>query len=86
VAIGMVIATRLGEKLKITKEGTTQRLISLLNRFSLPTSTTLDVMYGIDSDKKAEGKQISIVSLQEIGKVMGLSLTIDRLKDIIGDL
>lgn len=80
VAIGMVIASRLAEKYFFASKGTTDRLKRLLMKFSLPTSTKLDIMPHIEFDKKAEGEHINIIALKEIGRVMSISLPLDELK------
>lgn len=70
VAFGMIIAARLGERLGISKQGTTQQIESMVKKFSLPSSIPVkeEDMEGIALDKKASGSNISVILLEDIGK------------------
>ena len=70
VAYGMVLASRVGEKLKITSPGTTEKIESLIKKFSLPChiSVSSEDLSGIALDKKASGNEISVILIEKIGK------------------
>ena len=70
VAFGMIIASRLGEKLGITEKGTTEKIDCMIKKFKLPhdIKVTPDDLAGIALDKKASGSSISVILLDKIGK------------------
>lgn len=71
VAIGMVIAAKLGVKLGVTKESVPARLIATLERYGLPTSTTYsatELATAMCSDKKNLANKLHFVLLEDIGK------------------
>lgn len=70
VSIGMCEITKISEKEKLTPKGTFERIKNLLEKFSLPTSTSLSkekILEGISSDKKNFGDKINLIILKEIG-------------------
>ena len=73
VAIGMVFATRLSEKLGYCKGKTAERIVSLIQRAGLPTEVPAieaeDLFPIIAVDKKATAGRINFVIVEEIGKV-----------------
>lgn len=71
VAIGMVAAARAGELLGETPEGTTDRIIKVLENHKLPIKTDLSletILPIISSDKKNMGSRLYFVLLKEIGE------------------
>ncbi len=70
VAFGMIVAARLGEKLGITEEGTTEKIYSMIRKFKLPHDIKVshEDLAGIALDKKASGNCISVILLDKIGK------------------
>lgn len=70
VAYGMIIASRLGEKLGITEQGATEKIEAMIKKFSLPYDIELsdEDLSGIVLDKKASGSDISVILLDKIGK------------------
>lgn len=87
VAMGMVQISKVAEKKGLTKLGTTTSLISMLEKFHLPTCFSSeqkkDLYQAITHDKKARGEKIKIVLLNEIGKVRIVSVTIDTMMDYL---
>jgi 3-dehydroquinate synthase len=71
VAIGMVIAAKLGVRLGVTPQNVPERIISVLERYGLPTSTTYsatELDAAISSDKKNLANKLHFVLLENIGK------------------
>jgi 3-dehydroquinate synthase len=71
VSIGMVIASRLGEKLGVTKAGTADRIEKCLAKLSLPVKNECDIdqiIGAIKSDKKTFSDTVYFVLLKEIGE------------------
>ncbi len=86
VAIGMVLISKAGEKQKITKSGTTDKIIRLCKKYGLPTSdksTFEDMADAAKSDKKTAGGSISLVLLSEIGSSFTQKVELDKLLDFI---
>lgn len=70
VGIGMVQLTRQTEKMGLTAPGTTARLISVLQKFNLPTAADFaaaQILQAITLDKKKSGSQITLVLIEKIG-------------------
>jgi 3-dehydroquinate synthase len=72
VSIGMVMASKIGESMNLTKSGTTSRISELLKNNGLPVEddrfTFEEIVENTSTDKSGGGKNISIVMLSEIGK------------------
>ncbi len=70
VAFGMIIASRLGEKVKITESGTTEKIENIIKKFNLPYDIEVshNDLSGITLDKKASGSNISVILIDKIGK------------------
>ena len=86
VAIGMVMMAKAGEKNHITEEGTSQKIKSLCEKFSLPVSTAFSysqIASSAMSDKKSEDDQINLVLLSEIGKSFTKKIKKDDLEGFI---
>ena len=69
VAIGMVLASKLGESRALTKVGTTESIITILNQYHLPTCVNLPAGWEetILLDKKMQNGKLNYVFLKGIG-------------------
>ena len=70
VGIGMVMISQVSEKLKITEEGTTDRIINVLNKNNMKikdTHTTAEIVAAMSADKKRTSDGIKFVVLKSIG-------------------
>ena len=84
VAIGMVVACRLSEKLK-GFEGT-ERVIALLKKYDLPVEAEADkqkVFEVLSMDKKKEKSSMNYVLLKKIGKAKIQQLPLNELEQLI---
>ncbi len=71
VAMGMAIVTEEAEKAGICDAGTTGELKALLGEYGLPAEapfTAEQLLEGMLSDKKIEGKEINLILPQRIGR------------------
>ena len=70
IAFGMIVASRLGERLGTTKNGTAKRIENIVRKFSLPSDIMLnkEELLNIGLDKKTLGSDITVILLKEIGK------------------
>lgn len=87
VAIGMAYATRAGERLGLTKVGTYQELISVLEKYELPYEVPCDVDALIEiakSDKKSVGEFFDVVMLESIGNGFVKRISTADLRKYIG--
>lgn len=88
VAYGMVVAARLGEKLGITTSGTSEKIIDLIKGFNLPDDIKIsdDALSGIALDKKASGKDISVILIERIGKYKIHKMNVDEYAKILKEI
>jgi 3-dehydroquinate synthase len=89
VAIGMVAAAKISEKLKSLPVEQTNRLIRLINDYQLPVtmSSNKEEVYNIfKMDKKRDGDAIHFVLLEEIGKAVTQAVPIAQLKQLLDEL
>ncbi|MCK7560194.1 3-dehydroquinate synthase [Chitinophaga sedimenti] len=89
VAIGMVAAAKLSEKLKGLPTEQTNRLIRLINDYHLPVTLTSDkeqVFNIFKLDKKREKDFIHFILLEEIGKAVTHPIPIEELKQLMDEL
>jgi shikimate kinase/3-dehydroquinate synthase len=74
VAIGMVGAAKLSQRLGLLPSATVERQQALLQKFGLPTGFSgldlTEITRAMELDKKIRGKAIRWVLLQDIGKVV----------------
>lgn len=71
VAIGMVYATRLGEKIGFTKKGSSERLERILKSVGLPTELPYEEQAVLDhmlNDKKMRNGKLNMILISELGK------------------
>ncbi|MDD3167940.1 MAG: 3-dehydroquinate synthase [Eubacteriales bacterium] len=91
VAIGMAAAVKIGESIGITRDGCYEKLVSILQSFSLPSGLTdpVDKVYGaMLSDKKKQGDGIHFVLIEEFGKAQVKKIPVAELKNmmkVLGD-
>ncbi|NLM72755.1 MAG: 3-dehydroquinate synthase [Clostridiaceae bacterium] len=90
ISIGMVIMTRLTEKMGLTKAGKSRIIENALKMHNLPVfDPALDiksVTEAIKIDKKARSGSITIAYIEEIGQGKLLKLDIKDLEDKINDV
>lgn len=86
VAIGMAAVLRAQEKLGIGKKGMLERLLMLLNKYSLPDRcefTASELASAAMQDKKRAGDSINLVYLESIGKAGLMKKSVSELEDFI---
>ena len=86
VSLGMVLECGLGEKLRVTKPGTAQRLAEVLSSFGLPVSLETDVKSLFKAmlfDEKRDGGMIDIALLTDIGDCKVHSIDMRELEDML---
>lgn len=70
VGIGMVMISRVGEKLGLTAPGTADKIVAVLHKYGLKiadTHSTAEIVGAMRSDKKRTGTGIKFVMLKSIG-------------------
>ena len=74
VAIGMYKITLLSEKMKITKEGTANRIKEVLEKYALPIDAEIKdenaLIEAIELDKKNLNSALNLILIKDIGEVM----------------
>lgn len=91
VAIGMAAAVKIGESIGVTKAGSYDQLVSILQQFSLPTklSEPVEKVYqAMLSDKKKQGDNIHFVFIKEFGSTLIKKIPVIELKEmmkVLGD-
>ena len=86
VAIGMTLICRAAEKLGHSPRGTTDTVLSLLNRSSLPCECPFiidELFQAATADKKRSGDSIDLVILEELGQAKTLRLTLPQLREFM---
>jgi 3-dehydroquinate synthase len=86
VAIGMVMACRLSEKLTGFKQ--TQRVIDVLKKYGLPVSAEVnrkEVFEVLKMDKKKDRATMNYVLLDSIGKAIVKAIPLDELENLINN-
>lgn len=80
VAFGMIVASRIGENVGITEKGTADRIEKIIEKYNLPTRINIDEreFSHIALDKKASGKEISIILLEKIGKYKIEKMSVEK--------
>lgn len=88
VAIGMAIAANISAARGMIGKKDAERIIELLNKIGLPTSTELKTEVLIDAmrkDKKRRGNEINMVLLESIGKAKIETIKISELEGVLND-
>ncbi|MBQ2897654.1 MAG: 3-dehydroquinate synthase [Clostridia bacterium] len=86
VAIGMAIIARGCVKLGITPENDAKRLISLIEKYNLPTKCEFDTesLYApAVSDKKRTGGDITVIVMEKVGGCVLHKIPVEGLKELI---
>ena len=86
VAIGMIKAVDLGVKLGETPEGVKERILAVLEKWHLPTSTDLpveDLYQTMLSDKKKLNGKVYYVMINNIGESKTRPLSEQELHDLL---
>lgn len=87
VALGMAVMTRLTERRGMTAPGTAARLEKLLTALGLPTQLpdipTDDLLTAMGMDKKAAGKALRVIVLDEIGTCRIHATDVDFFEDMV---
>jgi 3-dehydroquinate synthase len=89
VSAGMVLASRLSQKLGLIREADYKRIRSLLENLGLPTAVSFDIseIFNImRQDKKREGDTIHLVLLERIGNAVIKKVSLKQLEEMINDL
>jgi 3-dehydroquinate synthase len=89
VAIGMVAAAKISEKLSALPVEQTNRLIRLINDYQLPVTLTSnkEEMYNIFKlDKKREKDAINFVLLEQLGSAHTKAVPLATLKQLLEEL
>ncbi len=89
VSAGMVLASRLSQKLGLIGETDYKRIRSLLENLGLPTAVSFDIseIFNImKQDKKREGDTIHLVLLKRIGNAITKKVSLKQLEEMINDL
>ena len=83
----MAEITKASENHGLTQEGTAERLISLIKKFSLPAEDSApvqDYLSGVMLDKKRAGSNINLVLLRGIGDSFVHPLPVNELAKFLG--
>lgn len=86
VAVGMVAALRLGEKLGVTQSGILPRLLGLLERWNLPTSapvSAMQILSAMDADKKQLDGKLNFVLVTSMGQSRTWPITLTELGPLV---
>ncbi len=86
VAIGMAIVSKIGYKVGLCEQETNLRIEAILDRFGLPTKTTVpsEVLYQYAlSDKKRSGTSVNLIIPNQIGDCRIHQTPISELKTFI---
>ena len=86
VAIGMSLLSAQTEKLGLTERGSTERLIEVLKKLSLPTSIGVpaeELIPHILHDKKRRGREITLVVMDAIGRASLKKVPTDKLDEFV---
>ncbi|MDR0292824.1 MAG: 3-dehydroquinate synthase [Oscillospiraceae bacterium] len=84
VAMGMVMAAELGERLDITVPGTAERLRRVLTMYNLPVKPDLEVDFRFMlTDKKRDGDILRLILLKKIGEAVIVPVAVSELGALI---
>lgn len=87
VSAGAILLTELSEAKGMTEKGTAERLRTLLEKYSLPTTVPFslgDIIDATHGDKKSSGNSLSFVFLDKIGSCYVKKLPAAELKEFFG--
>jgi len=86
VAIGMVYAAAIGERLGVTAQGTKDDIIQILKKYALPIRCDEDkekIYSALLSDKKKSGDTVNFILLKSIGDTMIYPIDVLELKKLL---
>lgn len=86
VGIGMVIASRVGERLGVTEPGTADRVRRVLEQYGLPTSDRFakeEIVRATALDKKSDGDTLRLILLSKIGESVIYPIQREALLDVM---
>jgi len=86
VATGMAIVARAAARMGICGDDCTQNILDMLKRYALPTTTIYDakqLAHACIADKKRDGKDITMIFPEKIGKCIMKKIKIDDLESVI---
>lgn len=90
IAIGMVYAAHLGEQLGISPKGLASDTISLLRKYKLPVMLKQDILDQalqiLLADKKADGKDIHFVLIDQIGHAVLKKLPAELIQKTVKEM
>lgn len=85
VAVGMVMIARAGEKMGLTKPGTSDEIARVLVKNNLPISSPYsgeELYRAACGDKKRSGSNITVIMAEEIGKCFLKTIPVEELRSI----
>ncbi|MEG1656848.1 MAG: hypothetical protein RR292_05140, partial [Christensenellaceae bacterium] len=87
IAIGMVYAAMIGEKLNISPKNLRDDTIELLKKYQLPyeidKTLLIESLEILSADKKTEGTKINLILIDEIGSSIIKKIEIETIKQIL---
>lgn len=86
VGIGMVLISKAAERAGLTAPGTSEKIVTLLERYNLPTATdrNMDELAKATAlDKKSAGKNLRLILLHEIGDAYIYTLPRENLQEFL---
>ncbi len=89
VSVGMILASKLSEKLGFLSKSERTRITNLLRNFELPITIELEMNHVFDAmkqDKKREGDSMHVILIKEIGEAFSYKIKLNKLEEIINDL
>lgn len=86
VGIGMILACNVGERLKVTPQGTGERVRKVLQQYGLPTQDSFSWEQVVDAtalDKKSDGNTLRLILLSKMGESVIYPITREELKNLL---
>lgn len=86
VGIGMVLISKAAERAGLTAPGTSEKIVTLLERYNLPTKTDWSMEQIAEAtalDKKSVGKNLRLILLHDIGDAYIYTLPQEELKGFL---
>ena len=89
VGIGMVLASKVSEKLGLISASDSERITAAIKQYGLPVVPNTDIgdlFSAMKLDKKREGDEIHLVLLESIGHAVTKKVSYTELESIVDDL
>ena len=86
VGIGMVLISKAAERAGLTAPGTSEKIVTLLERYNLPTKTDWSMEQIAEAtalDKKSAGKNLRLILLHDIGDAYIYTLPRENLQEFL---